>query len=584
MASGPPRRHAGGVEFDAPPHPHKRLYIALAVIAVVLLALAGLVARPVYHWVNRWRALQSVEASAQAQRAGDSKTAYEKAQTALNLWPYDARVFRQMATVVSAMDPAAALPYWQKTWSMSYDPVDLRAFVDTAVNAANFPLAVDLLTQLQKLDPNSVETWKLVARIRLSQNNVPEALAALKNVLANSAAPEDTHLLYAQTSLFSTDQDEYTAGLNYLLTLSERTDDFGLRALRSLANDPRLPPTDYADVTRKLLAHPQANLDDKLAALRLEGEEPGIDEDTLVKAARDLFPPNNPDALVNVARWLRATGRPAAALKILDSATAMTRQDMFLVRIDAMADLGQWAAVEELLNQPDLPLPKENQLLLQALTMTKLNRGDRADLAWERLHNEIADQPKKQLDVALRAIHFGLDDIARPMLQAIISDPDTRRAACEQLVMLERRAKNTEALHSVLGQMASFYPQDVVVHNDYLYTGFLLGQTGPEQVAAAQSLVTDNPHILSFRFTLAEGLLTANRPVDALQVFSDLAESTWPTAYNHWNAVYIAVLRANGQLKKADWLENYVKQDDLLLEEEKLLLTAVPVGSNSITN
>jgi len=89
-------RHATGVEFDAPPHPHKRLFIALGICSLVLLAVVAFAAKPVYHWANRWRALQSVEASIQAQHAGDAKTAIEKAQTAMHLWPFDAQVVRQM--------------------------------------------------------------------------------------------------------------------------------------------------------------------------------------------------------------------------------------------------------------------------------------------------------------------------------------------------------------------------------------------------------------------------------------------------------------------------------------------------------
>ncbi len=575
MALGLRGRHAGGVEFD-PPHPHKRLFIALAVATVVLLVVAALAAKPVYHWVNRWRALQSVEASIQAQRTGDAKTAIEKAQTAMHLWPYDASVVRQMAMAVSTSSPTAALPFWQKAWSMSHDLGDLRNFVETAIDAGNFPLAVDELTQLQKLDANNAGTWKLVARIRLSQNNVPEALDALKKVMASPGGPADARLLYAQTELFSADPATRADGLDYLRMLAARTDEFGLRALRALVNDANLPTADYDSIAKRMLAHPQASRDDKLAALRLEGLEPGADEDTLVKTALGLFPNNDADGLVTVARWLRINGRPGAALKIIDPAASLKRQSLFNERILAMADLRQWTAMNDLLNQPNLPLQKENLLLLQALTLSQLGQGVQTDLAWERIHNEVADQPKKLLDVAIYAIHFGLDDIARPALQSVMEAPEQRRVACEQLVQLERRDHHTEALHDVLAKMAGYYPQDLVVRNDLLYTGFLLGEVEPEELAAAQKLVADNPHMLSFRFTLAEGLLADNKPVDALQVFSDLADSTMPTNYNHWNAVYVAVLRANGQLKKADYMENFVKPGDLLIEEQKLL--DVPLG------
>lgn len=562
------------MDFDGP-NPRKRLYIILAVLAVILI-IAGLSARPAYHWFKQWRALQFVEASANALKAKDLATASQKADAAMQLWPFDVRVIRQEAIVRSQINPAEALFFWQRTWEISRDVGDLRQFVETALNAANFPLAVQEFTELQKLEPNDPATWILEAKIRFSQNNVPEALAILQKVIASGKAPDDARLLYAQASQYSADPVVRGENLDYLRSLATRTDDFGLRALRILLTYANLPRSDWNSVAQKLQKHPLATRDDKLAALHLEAMMPETDEATLLKTARDLFPNNDADALVELGHWLSSQHKYDDVLSLIDETSALKRQDLFLIRIDAMNAQHQWTALDDLLNRPKLPIPDEIRLLFQARVLTELGRSESADLAWQRISNAVADQPAKLRDVALYAVQIGEDDVARPALQQLVKNPDQRRLALQELVQLEHRAHNLPAMHDVLTQMAGYFPSDIVVQNDLLYTGFLLDNAGPEQIAAAQRLVAQDPHTLSYRMTLALGQLKASHPAAALQVFSDVADSTWPTSYNHWNAVYVGVMRANAQADKAAKVASIINVADLLPEEQKLLQAPIP--------
>jgi hypothetical protein len=364
-----------------------------------------------------------------------------------------------------------------------------------------------------------------------------------------------------------------------LRKLSVRSDPLGLRALRALSAYP-FPgetPDDVAQIAGQLQNHPLATIDDKLTALTLRGMLPGANEDSLIQAARDLFAPGDPNALVDIGRWLINQGKNAAVLKLIDANTALTRRDLFLIRLDALAGVGNWQAVDDVLNGKDLPIPEELHLLFEFRAQTELGHPERADLAWEKVRDKVEDNPAKLRDVADYAMKLNLDEFARPALQKLTEDPAQRRTAFEQLVSLERRAHNTQALHDVLTDMQRIYIDDPVVANDLLYTGFLLGDATPDKIAEAQKLSDHPPIMLSYKVTLALGYLTAHDPAAAAKVFSDLPTAIdWTTQYNAWRAVEIGILRANGRLTEADALDKTINVPDLLPEERLLLDTPVP--------
>jgi tetratricopeptide (TPR) repeat protein len=560
------------------PNVRKRLYIILGVLAGVLLV-GGLAAKPAYRWFKEWRALQMVEASAQALRSKDLKTAQEKAESALRLWPNDARVTRQEARVLTLANPAAALPMWNQTWQLSNDLADLREVINAALTAGNTPVAIEQFAVLKKADPESPATWLLEGKIHFNQHQWPEAAAALKKVLDAGNAPAEVRLLYANAAFNTGDAVLTRESIKQLYLLTERSDQLGLSALRLLSTYPLLNDIDAGQVAEKLKNHPLAGHAEKLQALELESRLPNTSEESILQSARDLFPPNDPDAINIVGLWLMSQKKYSAVLQLIDTKTAQTHKDLFLRRADAMASLGQWQALEKMLSStnPKPPLPEPERLMFDARALMELGERDLARLTWERAFNSVSTEPHKLFDMGVYAARIGLDDLARTAFQKVVKVAELRGPAYEQLVHLEHRARNTQAIYQLLQDMTKAYPDDSLVRSDTLYTGFLLGENGPEQLAAARKLVVESKMpFLAYRVTLALGLLTAGQPADALKVFSDLAPSTWPAGRASWDAVYVGVLRANGQRDEADHIERSINEDNLLPEEKKLLVTPLP--------
>jgi hypothetical protein len=561
------------------PRPRIWLYASLGALVVVLIVLA-LLAGPAYDRFKLWRALQLTEASAQALRADNLPLATEKAQVALQLYPGDARVLRQAAQVNTRLDPRRALPLWYGTWRLSHDPADLREVVLSAIAGSELQFAAEQFKILQTDDPNNPLTWLTEAQLDLALYKWPEALAAAQRVLKSNQVPDDAHFIYLQATQLSQEPDIKAQGIAHLRLLSTRSDELGLRALRALANFPGNDPYQIADLAQRLQDHPLADRNDKLLALALRGRLPGADDQALETSARELFPANDPSSLVTLGHWLMSQGKYPAVLELIDSQTAFERQDLFLIRIDAMAELKQWAAIKEVLQQSDPPIPEELRLLFLARTLTELGEGARADLAWDQVRLAVANQPVKLANVAAYAAKLGLDDIARSSYQSLINDLDQRRSAFEQWVALERREQHTEALHQVLTTMAQYYPSDPVVRNDVLYTGFLLDPATDAQLDEARKQVQQYPALLSYRITLALGFLRSNQPAAALTVFEGLPIN-WSLVNPSWRAIFAAVLRANGLEDDAKALRNLTPGDQLLPEEAELLNASPPAAATS---
>jgi len=547
-------------------------YGGFAVLALLLIA-GALLAKPVYHRFKLWRALQLTEASAEALRGNDLRTAREKAEAAIELYPADAQVERQAALVTAQSSQLNSLPFWYAAWQISHDPADHREFILAALQARQFNLAAEQLKQLQAEDPASPLTAYVEARVDYALSHFPEAMAAAKRAMDSGQAPDRAHLVYALAAQNSPDPKIRADGIDYLRQLGTRTDSLGLAALVELGNFDGITPADQALVAQLLLKHPLAGRDDKLLALRLGSHVPGANDDAILQTARELYPVNDPAGLVEIGRWLNTQHKYAETLKLIDSTTAQTRRDLFQIRLDAMAAEGQWAAINKVLQQPNLPLPEDIRLLFRARTLSALQLNGEADNAWDAAKLALINEPEKLRDFAEYASKVGKDDVARSVYQRLVQDLGQRRNAYEKWVQLERRGRHTSALHQVLLKMAADYPEDPAVINDLVYTGFLLGQSDDQSILLARKNVEQFPNLLVFRTTLGLGYLRANRAAEALALFDGL-DVDWNTAPATMQVAYIATLRANGHLAEAAALEKNLSRQNLLPEEAALLDTS----------
>jgi tetratricopeptide (TPR) repeat protein len=248
---------------------------------------------------------------------------------------------------------------------------------------------------------------------------------------------------------------------------------------------------------------------------------------------------------------------------------ALLNKDLFLVYLDALASQGQWSRIASLLQQGNLPL--EDTYIDVFLSRAYLELGDprTSDSYWRRAVTDASYNATQGFFLAGYAEKLGQMSRAEEMYGRLTQNPDTARPAYDGLLRLSL-PKGTAATLAVLTEMHRRWPDDEAVSNDWAYLELLEKEHIAEARSLAEDLCAKTPGSLPHRTTLALAWLRSGQPVSALQVYDGL-NIDWETASAPSEAVYAAVLNANGHPDEARRIAAETPRDQLRPEETELL-------------
>ena len=545
------------------------------IIGLGVLIIAGsFLIVPTYRHLKVWRARQLSASALELMEDPESlRQAWEKSYTAYNLYPFDIMVTRTLARVSTTSDPSMALGFWQEAARMSGGVAeDRKGIIETALAINRLDLAREHIVELEEELAKDPEFLFLKARFLAQSNAIEKAIAVSRQILQLDGIPEKAHFFYVQLSQASSLLDERQKGITYLWSLAERIDQLGLSALRNLASYPGIDEVGTRELVRNLENHPLAELEDQLLRLELELRIPETERLNVVNKAKELFDLRKKEQLVKLSRWLNRQKLFEFTLEEVDLDSSLSRQDLFLIRLDAMSVLQQWESINKLLNRKNIPLESYIKNLFLSRVYLKFGHIRRSDIAWDRAVLGAAHDPQKLWFVANYALRMDLPVRARTPLEKLTDIPSSMRKAYETLLMLEQHAGNTVAIRNLLKRMAAIYSEEPAVINDIAYLDLLLEQNMEDALADARKMVDRNPLLLSHRITLAFGFLRTDDPKSALSVFDELTID-WRTVQSRWRLVIAAVLEANDFRDDVKKIllgldpQNLLPEETIILEE-----------------
>ncbi|MGE9292257.1 MAG: tetratricopeptide repeat protein, partial [Puniceicoccales bacterium] len=254
---------------------------------------------------------------------------------------------------------------------------------------------------------------------------------------------------------------------------------------------------------------------------------------------------------------------------------AFSRKDFFLIRMDAMAQLGQWRQMEDQLRRSGAPLDEFLRQLFLARAYMETGSESSGKIAWDRAVLEASRDAQKLWYLVQYARQLNFDDEAAAALWKLTDYPAHRQRACEELVQLYQLEYDARGMQKVLRLMVNSYPDNLSALNDWAYVNLLLREQEPAALRAAQKVVLESRHpYLSHYVTLA---LAYYRMGDFQKAFETLEplQVNWLTAPPKWRVVYAAILRARGDYAPARQLLQSVDPADLLPEEIALVQVEV---------
>lgn len=487
---------------------------------------------------------------------------------------------RLQARVADSTGEKGGVERWREIVLLPKATAEDRLGLACAALRENFPeLAQDQLSYLLQMPAPGKEAHYLGGLLAMQNHDIVLARASFQRALAIDANYAPAIIGMARTELADTGQVEILRkGLRRLVELGNRMDENGLVALRMVVEwgvqRPEMLAFDRS-VADQLRRHPLAGIRDQCLACEWElkhvvgTRRVELAVRKLVSMAPDLVPVDQ----CALAAWLNRQGllqQTLAAFPLNPRAP----EELILIQLDAMAGLGLWAGLDEFLRHNLFPTRPVLLWLYRARVARELGQADRFASYWDRALREAGSDKETLRYVAQYAESIGETGKCAQAYELLSHEPGAELESLFKLVKYYEKLGRTRQLMRTIERLVILYPQDYAVANDLAYLALLLNDSSCKPQERAKEIYAAGPGLPSFAATYALARLKAGKPNEALRACKDFSPARWTAP--SWQAVYAAVLLANGRRADALLVANAIEVSKLKPEEKRLLAPLYP--------
>jgi len=542
-----------------------RRILTIGIPALVITAVAVALAVP---RIREWRARQFAAQAETLLAEGKLQEAFNNASSAIQVRPGLPEARRAYAAVLIAAGKTEGATVLQQLIDDGVSSADDRLqLAEAALRFGDVTLAEREAFQLLQQGERRPDALYVLARVRLAQQRAPDAMQALQESLEAGGGGGPTILL-ARLKFATGSPAEIESALELLRPLGRQDNRDGLEALLALLSSPALQTPESRTWVEALRAHPLANEEQKLAAASAEIQIDPKSYASVVTKTVDTYRDGDIEQRAQLARWLNQNREYAGVLDVIGAEEAATRSDLFLIRLDAMAGLGDWKGLGDLLRGEDLPLQAPVILLYRGRAARETGEIDSSASFYRRAVIEAARTPDVMWYVINYLQRVGEDKVLEQELQRLTENPSTAKQAFQALVPLVQKRQDAEELYQLYERMLKLLPAEAAVQNDHRYFAALTGRRA--DVSGARDLVQQEPRMLAYRITLALAHLKNAQPEAAMRVFDGITLDP-AQIQPYQRAVLAAVLGANGREEEARQLARTVPGDVITVQEFDLI-------------
>ena len=543
----------------------RKRFIAISLPVLALLALILVLGIPA---ANNWRARQFAKRADELRMQGKLQEAFNNASSAMQMRPGIPEVERSYARVLLAGGEAAGLQVMQQLVdSGNASAEDRLELAEASLRLGDVPRAENGAFQLLQQGQNTPQALHVLARVRLAQQRVPDALQALQESI-EAGGGTDSAILLARLRLAANTPESIKSAIGLLSPIARQNDQAGLEALLLLINSTTLDTDEAPGWIEALKNHPLANSAQKLSAASAEMRRHPGDHAQIIEETIQANLHGSLEDRVELARWLNQNREYQGVLDIIPRIEATAHGDLFLIRLDALAGLGKWEEIAGILRNGSPPLNEAVILLYRGRAARELGSPEEAASFYRRAMSEATQDPGIMQYVIKYLQGTGEDRILEQELLRLADNPTDARQAFAALVPLIQKRRSAEALYTLYEHMLNKLPSDPVVQNDHRYFSALTGRRA--DVSGGRELVSKEPRMLAYRITLALVHLKSGQNEAALRVFDGITLNP-KQILPYQRAVLAAVLGANGREEEARELAAGVPDDVVTVEETKLI-------------
>ncbi len=545
-------------------------------LAAIAAAVCLVIAAAHWGWPS-YRHYKEKRSAAEAQvffAKGDYRNAWLSVRLALLINSNNVPACRVMAGLADAAHSPATLDWYQKLVKLSPTITNklLLASAGLRYQSPPYPLTTQMLADLSRSAAQVPDFHIVSAELALALRHMAEAQAQFETVCRLDPSNRLDQLNLAVICLGSTNAATADDARAKLKQFSDDAN-LGPSALRSLIAD-RLLHDDAPgalDYSRRLLASPQAALNDRLQHLGIlkRLQNPELAGQLKVVQAQSA---TNALMTAQVASWMVANGFLTEATGWLNHLPDKLRSQtpVRLALVDCYLADKNWRALRDYASKGSWQDMEFLRLAFLSRAWSKLGEPVMAEGDWNSAVSLAGDQLGALNALQELAGRWGMKSEQEDLLWRILRRFPDAGWAQHALELLYFASGNTRELYQLYFERLPVLPQNIELKNNLAFTALLLKtnlNSAYQWAAEAYAQQTNDPVIVS---TYAYALHLQGRNKDGLAALQKLnrADLEQPSV-----ALYYGVLltAAGERTEAAPYLKTAQTKGRLLPEEKRLL-------------
>jgi hypothetical protein len=500
-----------------------RLWLGGIVAAVVLLAVAGWLARPAYRHFKERRE------SAQAQTflaAGNYRNAALSARQALSLNPTNVAACRVMVALADLAHNPIALDFQQRI-VLTEPTVGNKlqmAVLGLRYQRPPFPLTAQLLDELAPVATNLASYHVLAASLAVALRRPDAAEIHFEAAVGLDPTNQLDALNLAIIRLESTNATR-AASARALLETLRTNESLAVPALRALVAD-RLMHRDVAaaqSYSTQLLAQAKAALADQLQHLGILQQLKSGDFPARLAAVEQLAQTNAP-SVAEMAAWMQANDLLADDLQWLTHLPAglQSQTPVRLALANAYLQSADWRALRDFVGNTNWGEMEFLRLALEAHAWSQLGEQTVADSHWNAAVNEAGGRFGPLTTLLGLTEDWKLRREQKDLLQLMVERFPRERWAQDALEQACLAEGNTVGLNQLYAKLLSRFPNNAGFKNNLAFTSLLLNTNVSQACRWAEAAYAGRTNDPAMASTYALALHLQGHDQDGLAVLQRL--------------------------------------------------------------
>tara|TARA_Y100001934_G_scaffold282612_1_gene397161 strand:- start:3674 stop:5449 length:1776 start_codon:yes stop_codon:yes gene_type:complete len=571
--------------------------------------------------LRNWQAMKFLDQSKGYQAIGKLKStqgqdedAIKTAEKAYLLAPANMTIARNLAKVYYKVDPIKGLDHWENIIKMPGATLGDRIhLVNLALKGATRP---NERSQNQKIRLNSERKYFLeVARRQLALlskdhrfrerrefqmtkaeylaevGNPETALAEIQKLRAKEDGKDPLiDLIFCRIAIRFNRPELVEEAKSLLRKLAEGDGQTAIEAIRHFSLVHLVRPLAQEEIVelQVLLEKNNPSVVDRLRLLSLELDvaKDSDERNRVISKCASIFDLSVDSDLVVYSNWLGKMGQMEVLLEVLPLSRASRSEDLFKIRLAALANLGRFEALEIELEQSNV-LQAYWRYAFGARALSASRKFTEVKIKLNKLVDAIYDDNRKVIAVCKWFAESADEPSLCYILEKLSNDSRYEIFCAEGLLRHRGATAKLADIQKWISILALDKPVDLKLQNVRLYWALL--SPNPTKAELKEWLNLSNQHLahapndLQFRITAGLALLRNDLPIEALSILENapgkaISRPPWKLTRPAWTKIYAVALARNQRTEESIDLANAVAKRSSSRAETIALSAIFPSG------